>query len=61
MISSVRYFYHLKDIAETKALPQMNPMQQMRLQMMETEAAEFEEANPEEAKRLQERAKEPAV
>ncbi len=59
MISSGRYLYHLQDIAEIKAMPQpVNSIQQMRLRNMESEVAEFEKANPEEATRLQARAKE---
>jgi len=57
MISSGRYLYHLQDIAEIKAMPQpVDSIQQMRLQQMETETAEFEKAHPDVAKRLQEHA-----
>ena len=58
MISSGRYTYHLQDIAEIKAMPQpVDPIRQMQLKQMEVETAEFEKANPDEAKRLQEQAK----
>ena len=62
MISSGRYLYHLQDIAEIKAMPQpVNSIQQLRLEMMESEAAEFKTADPDEAKRLQALAKDLAA
>ncbi|HWP61276.1 MAG TPA: hypothetical protein VN495_01605 [Candidatus Paceibacterota bacterium] len=54
MISSGRYLYHTQDIAEIKAMPQpVDRIQQARLRQMEAEVAEFERANPDEAKRMQ--------
>jgi hypothetical protein len=59
MISSGRYLYHLQDIAEIEAMPQpVSAIQQMRLDQMKAEAAEFATANPDEAARIQARAKE---
>ena len=59
MRSGGRYLYHLQDIAKIKAMSQpVNSLQQMLLEQMEGEATEFENANPDEAKLLQARAKE---
>ena len=58
IISSGRYLYHLQDIAEIEATSPVNPIQQMRLSMLKAEAAEFEKAKPDEARRLQARAEE---
>lgn len=58
LISSGRYLYHLQDIAAAKASGATDPISLLMLNKMEAEVAAFEEANPDEAKRLQERAKE---
>lgn len=58
MISSGRYLYHLQDIADIEYNPSPGRLDAMRLSRMKSEAAEFEAANPDEAKEMQERAKE---
>ncbi len=52
MISSGRYRYHLQDIA----IAESGPGPDMMLAMMKQEVAEFEEANPDEAKKIREEA-----
>jgi len=54
MISSGRYGYHRQDIAEIEKKPKpLNAVDKMRLEQMKREVAEFEQANPGEAKRIQ--------
>lgn len=58
LISSGRYLYHLQDIAAMKTAGATDPVSVFRLKQLQTKVAEFEKAHPDEAKRLQERAKE---
>jgi len=52
MINSGRYRYHLQDIAAAES----GTGPDMMLAMMKQEVAEFEAANPDEAKKIQEEA-----